>query len=252
MTTASPPVPSQRTPRALRVALTVIGAAIVVSLVALGTVTLLDLASRHTFDTHAGYTGVRALYIDDGGGDIALTGAPAGAPVSVTEHVTEGLATPRRRAVRDGAGGLHLTASCPEPLGLECQVTYDVAVPPDVTVSANSGAGDLIAGDIATNSSLKLSSGAGDVHAQRISAPVVRLESGAGDVQAQLSTPARLLTASSGAGDVTLTVPDVTYAVHASSGAGSVSDSSLRTDPSAPRTILASSGAGDVKIGVGR
>jgi hypothetical protein len=250
MTTATQTTP--RTPASIRLVLLVVAALAGASLVGLGALTLLDLASRHTFVTRSGYAGVRALYIDEGSGDISLTGAPAGSDVTVVANVTEGLATPSRHASLDPGGALHLTTHCPGLLGLECQVDYHVTVPPGITVHANSGAGSVVASDITTSSQLRLESGAGDVTATGVSAPMITLDSGAGDVRAQLRTAAQHLEATSGAGDVTLTVPDERYAVQASSGAGTVSDSSIRIDPSSPRTIHASSGAGDVRISVNR
>jgi hypothetical protein len=80
----------------------------------------------------------------------------------------------------------------------------------------------------------------------------VRLSSGAGDIHALLLRPAEHLEASSGAGDIVLTVPNLAYAVTTSSGAGSITDSSLSIDPSSPRRINASTGAGDVTIQASR
>jgi hypothetical protein len=241
-------IDSARAPVAIRITLTLIGAVIAVGLVLAGALTLLDLSARHTFDTRASYDGVQSLFVDDGGGDVVLTSAPAHSPLLVSEHVTEGLTTPGRRATRDRTGGLHLKASCPDFPGPECQVGYQIVVPSGVAVIVSSGAGDIVATNLTSTASVQLSSGAGDVTARQISAPNVKLDSGAGDVSLQLTAPAQQLEASSGAGDVTLTVPNATYAVHATSGAGNVSDQSLRIDPASPRTIHASSGAGNVTI----
>ena len=63
-----------------------------------GVVALLDVAARHTFTAHSTFAGVHRLIVDNSVGDVHLVRARAGAPVSVTAHVTEGLGNPRRRA----------------------------------------------------------------------------------------------------------------------------------------------------------
>jgi hypothetical protein len=206
----------------VRLSLTVLGALLIAALVAYGAFELIDLASRHSFDVAATYGGVRSLEVDGGTGDVHLIGGAAGNSVVVVEHVTEGLSTPDRKAVRGASGALNISATC------------------SVSISNNCG--------VSTTAPLKLSSGDGDVNAVGIEAGNVTLESGNGDVTATLDRAPTRLDASSGNGDVTLTVPNTTYAVHASSGNGTVSDQTLQTDPSSPRSITASSGNGDVTI----
>jgi hypothetical protein len=168
--------------------------------------------------------------------------------VIVTEHVTEGLQVPSREAKLDKAGALTLKEDCTLPIGTECDVSYEIAVPAGVGVVVHSGAGDVNASGLITTAALRLSSDAGDITALDVSAPQLQLDSGAGDVTATVTTPPKRLEASSGVGGVTLTVPNVTYDLHASSGVGAVTDSAVQNDPSSPRRIDASSGAGDVII----
>ena len=248
MATTDPTLEWRMSGRRLRRALSVLGALLLALLIAYGAFELIDLASRHSFDVRASYAGVRSLEVDGDSGDVHLTGAPAGSEVAVVEHVTEGLSAPRREALRGADGALRLTTSCSIVVNNNCSVSYTIAVPPDVAVNAGSGEGDVDANGLSGTGPLKLSSGNGDVNAIAISAGNVTLESGNGDVNATLDRAPTRLDASSGNGDVTLTVPDTTYAVHASSGNGTVSDATLRTDPSSPRTITASSGNGDVTI----
>ncbi len=234
---------SPRTPPAMRIMLGLLTSAVAAAVVLGGAYSLLDVAARHTSHLRASYAGVRALIVDDDNGDVRLTGAPAGSALVVHEQVTQGLATPQHRAVRERGGVLALSSSCDDLLGPECNVAYSIVVPSGISVTAGSGAGDISARD---------RSGAGDVSASRVSAADVRLSSGAGDIRADLRGNLHRLVASSGAGDVTLTVPNAVYHVNATSGAGSVSDQGLRQDPASPRTITASSGAGDVTIDVAR
>ena len=208
--------------------LTVLGALLLAFLIACGAYGLADVASRHSFELHASYRGVQALRVDGGDGDVHLTGAPSGSALTVVEHITDGLTSPSRLA-RLGAGGvLHLSGGCTVVFSNSCGVSYTIAVPAGVAVDADSGSGN--------------------VDAQGIRASHVHLDSGNGDVTATFDQAPTQLDASSGNGDVTLTVPNVTYAVHASSSNGNVADSTLRIDPSSPRTITASSGNGDVTI----
>jgi hypothetical protein len=234
----------------MRRSLTVLGSLLLALVIAYGAFELIDLGSRHSFDVSAGYGGVRSLEVDAGSGDIHLTTGAAGSEVLVAERVTEGLTTPDRKAVRSPGGALRLSASCPIDITNFCRVSYTIRVPPGVAVNAESGNGTVDAQDLSMTRPLKLSSGNGDVNATGIDADNVTLDSGNGDVTATLDRAPTRLDASSGNGDVTLTVPNTTYAVHASSGNGSVSDSTLRIDPSSPRSITASSGNGDVTVRV--
>lgn len=266
MTTVTQPAPAHRTPPAIRRALLVLAALVALGLVATGTYNLLDLAARHTTIERASYDGVRSLLVEDAS-DVALTGAPAGAPLQVVAHVTEGLSSPGTSAERDGDGTLRLSASCPGFFGGQCGVDYEIRIPAGTVVQVQAGAGDVVAeqldssepielhssaGDVTAIDvaapSIKLSSSAGDVEARDLSADRIELESSAGDVVASLRTPAEQLLADSSAGDVELLVPDSVYRIDASSSAGDVETSGVSTDPGSPRTITAHSSAGDVRV----
>jgi len=272
-TTATQPLPARirRTPGPIRVILIVVVIGYAIFAIGSGVVALLDVAARHTFTARSTFAGVHRLVVDNSVGDVHLVRARAGAPVSVTAHVTEGLGNPRRTAQRSADGTLRLSASCANVfVGPSCDVGYTVAVPTGVRVGIESSGGDITvrdyvgrtplslsssAGDInasgITVPSLQLDSSAGDVRADAIRAPVVHGESSAGDVVLRLSAAPRTLTAESSAGDVRLTVPDQVYRVKASSSAGSVTDGDIRQSPRAPHSIEASSSAGDVTIAPG-
>ncbi len=232
----------------VRYLLALIGALIAGAIVLLGAWTLLDLAARHTFAVRSTFRGVASLKVDAGTGDVHLTSVPEGSAMVVVAHVTEDLTSPHREAVRQPGGVLRLTDGCGSILNTQCSVSYDITVPAGTKVDVGSGAGDVTANGLSTDSSVDLHSGAGDVTAIAINAPVVKLSSGAGDIEGQLTRVASSLDASSGAGDVTLRVPNASYAVNAGSGAGTVSDSTLRVDPTSPFRISAHSGAGNVTI----
>ena len=258
--------PGHRTPPAIRRALLVVAGLVALALVAQGTYHLLDLAARHTTTERASYDGVRALVIEDAS-DVHLTSAPAGAPVQVLAHITEGLRTPSRSAERSADGTLALSASCPGFFGGHCKVSYEVRVPSGTIVRAEADAGDVVAEDLFSANPVELKSSAGDVTAIDVTAPSITLFSSAGDVEARglsadrvdlgssagdvlvsLRTPADRLVADSSAGDVDVLVPDAVYRVDATSSAGDVDASDVRTDPGSARTITAHSSAGDVRV----
>jgi hypothetical protein len=264
LTHAAPP--ARRTPLPVRRALLVVAALLALFLVATGTYNVLDLASRHTTTERSSYADVRALVVEDAS-DVRLTGAPAGAPLEVLAHVTEGLRAPSRSAERAADGGLRLSSSCPGFFGGQCGVDYEIRVPSGTVVNVQASAGDVVAEDLATTRPVKLSTSAGDVTAVGVSAPSITLtssggdvqarglsaervdaESSAGDVVAALKTPAEQLLADSSAGDVELLVPDAVYRVDATSSAGDVDASNVSTDPASSRRITAHSSAGDVRV----
>jgi hypothetical protein len=267
------PRPVSRTPYALRVILILLVFVSGILAIASSALALLDLAARHEFTTRASYPGVRVLAIDNSVGDVHLVGTPAGAPVSVRTHVTEGLRTPHRSITRGPGSVLHLGARCSDALGgASCDVGYTVAVPPDVHVhQVSASGGDISARDLVSRDvlvldsnggdislagvrapSLYLHSSAGDVTTTGISASIVSATSSAGDVRVELVAPPRHVAVNSSAGDVHLTVPNLVYALKASSSGGDVFDHDVRQDPRSPRKIDATSSAGDVRISVQR
>ncbi len=246
--------------------LLVVGSILVAGLILGGGATLLDIAAQRTYDVRTSYAAVQSLAINDEGGDVRLTSAPAGGRLTVTRHVTEALTSPHGSARLGPGGRLELASGC-GGFVLECRVGYTVAVPTGIPVDVQAGAGDVTASGLHTAGGIRLSSSAGDVSASDISSPAVvmtssagnvvgtridsrrvSLSSGAGDVIADVNGLVDKLVAGSDSGSVTLRVRNSIYFVHASSGSGTVSDATLRTDPASPRSIDATAGAGDVRI----
>ncbi|HWH12309.1 MAG TPA: DUF4097 family beta strand repeat-containing protein [Solirubrobacteraceae bacterium] len=220
-TTQQLTMPVSSMPSPVRRLLLVLGSTLVVALILFGGFTLLDIAAHHTYDVRSSYAAVQSLEIDDGSGRVALTGSTAGGRVTLTQHVSQGLTSPRRAATLGPGGVLRLTSGC-SGFDLECRVGYAVTVPVGIPVTVNSGAGDVSASDLHTAGVVHLSSGAGDISAtdisgqtiqlssdagdvvaRRIGAPQLRLSSGAGDITADVTSPVGKLVAGSGAGDVT-------------------------------------------------
>jgi len=259
-----------RTPLSVRRALLVIGGIVAVLMVAQTTVSLLDLASRHTTTDVRTFEGVTALVIDDSS-DVSLTSAPAGSPLEVHARVTEGLRSPERRVTQNDDGQLRLSSSCPIFFGGTCTVDYEIRVPAGTAIRAETSAGDIeaiglrsaqpveldtSAGDITVADveapTLDLSSSAGDVSASGVNVPDVHADTAAGDVDLSLIRPAERVEANTSAGDVVIVVPDALYRVRTESSAGDVDTEAVRTSPDASRTIRAVTSAGDILIGTRR
>ena len=272
-TLAEPPVtppPPYRTPPALRRLLAALAALVALAMVAGATVGLLDLAARQTTTVRASFDGVRALEVAGDGGRAdhrrarRLPGARGHA-----RHRGPAQPGAARRARRQGT--LRLSSSCPAFFTSQCAVRYEVSVPPDVRVRADSSAGDVVAEDLVTDQAVALETSAGDVSATGVNAPSVRLHSSAGDVvgrglgservdasssagdvRVSLLVPPLALDADSSAGDVELVVPDEVYRLDADTTAGDVDTREVRVDRDSRRSIRARSSAGDVRIDVRR
>lgn len=254
-----------RTPAAVRIALYALFALTGVALVAVGSLSLLDLAARKTTVDVRTYGGVDRLMIDDAG-DVRLTSAPAGEEMRVRAKVTAGLQTPERDAQLRG-GTLELTSSCGFFISGSCNVEYEIAVPAGTAVRVDATAGDVQAENLTSTVPVELESSAGDVSAIDVSAPALTLSSSAGDVEAR-GVRAERVTADSSAGDVALSLrdvpqrvdahssagdveivlPDAVYRLDASSSAGDVDNRHVRTDSDSRHVIKARSSAGDVLV----
>jgi hypothetical protein len=267
MSTQTPPAPAPyRTPPAIRRALFTLAALLALFLVAVGTISILDVAARSTTEQLSSHTGVRALAIE-GASDVRLTSAPAGSPLQVRARVTAGLRTPTTDVRRRSDDTLELSASCPVLFDGSCDVDYEIAVPAGTQVRVDTGAGDVraeglssttpielesSAGDITvadlTAPELRLSTSAGDVDASGIRSATVRAVSSAGDVSLSLRTAPERVDADTSAGDVELVLPDESYRIDASTSAGDVDDRQVRNDPASPRVVRVRTSAGDIRI----
>jgi hypothetical protein len=232
-------------------------------LVALGAWSMVNALARTTTEERATYPGLRSVEVEDAG-HVRVTGVPAGSAVRVVAQITHSLTSPEQRV--DHAGGrLVIDSSCPVVLAQECEIDYEIAVPPDVRVVVDARGADVEAADLRTDEPLLLHSSAGDVSAERVVAPELdagssagdvrlleigspRIEarSSAGDVRVDALSPLTRLAARSSAGDVDVVVPEGVYALTATAGAGDVRAGAIRTDPDSRRSLELRSSAGDV------
>ena len=251
-----------------RRALTAVGVLAGLALVAAGAWLLANLAARDSRVVRTTYANVRALRIDADGGDITLRSAPAGAPLTVEEHVTRGLISPRRRN-RLAAGELRMRAECRGVPSLSCGVRYVVSVPQRTAVFATSGTGDVEADGLTSRARSELTTGSGEIRVRGAAAPAlalqtgdggigatglsaatVRAQAGSGSIALGLRDAPGILIAESGSGDVVLTVPDRPYALTTSTGSGHIIDAGIRQDTTSPHKVVARAGSGDVVLSV--
>jgi hypothetical protein len=229
--------------------------------------TFVNLLARSTTVERTSYAALDEVAVDDAG-RVRLTGAPAGAPVVVTERITRDLTGPRRRVTHSG-GRLVLDSSCHMVVGTTCRIDYEIAVPPDVRIVVDARDGEVEAADLRSDRPLRLRSAAGDVRVERVVAPELDASSAAGDVRLLNVNAARIdatsaagevrvdalapltrLVARSSAGDVHAVVPEGIYALRATAGAGDVRAGAIRTDPDSRRILELRSSAGDVRAEV--
>jgi hypothetical protein len=146
-----------------------------------------------------------------------------------------------------------------------CSRNYVVHVGPAVSVTVDSGEGDIVVGamsgpltlytgegDVTVRNGdglLRATTGEGDISVTGAHSDQVEAKSGEGDVAVGLATvPARVMVTSS-EGDVTVELPrgPASYRVHVNSGEGQVSNT-VKDNPASRRQVSATSGEGDVSV----
>jgi Putative adhesin len=259
----------------------VVAAALVgLALITLGAVSLIGLAIQRTERSTRSWSGVEAIEVEVGSGDVEVTAAGRG-DVQVEQIERRSWRAPRTEARLSG-GVLQLSARCRPAWFGNCEVDYRIQAPASTRVQARSSSGDLLATGLRSAVDLQTRSGnvqvrevvgpvsaatnsgnvavrdsEGDVRARTSSGDVtgvdlvarsIEARSSSGDVRvAAVRTAPDALTAVTSSGDVRVIVPDETYRVDAHSSSGDV-NLSLRQDPDAPRHIEARTSSGDVDV----
>ena len=158
---------------------------------------------------------------------------------------------------------LYLEGACPE-FHHNCSIDIDVAIPADVWVAGETGAGDIDVWGVTAGVDLDSGSGdvdlhdivgfvgvftgAGDVRGHLLDSATVWVECGAGDVDIEVTSEIDEVTIDTGAGDVDLQVPQGTYAVQASTGAGNVAIEGITSVSGADARLWVETGAGNITI----
>jgi hypothetical protein len=119
-------------------------------------------------------------------------------------------------------------------------IDYDITLPKNSVLSANSGSGDVDIQDV--GSSLKAHSGSGNVRARGIPGPAT-LGTGSGDIEFQQTAPGDVK-AETGSGNITLR--GVSGALKSSTGSGNIE---VEGQPSSDWRL--STGSGNIHLAVG-
>jgi len=262
--------------------LLVIGVAFAALSVAYGCIILLDLLAGETSTVGRTFAGVEQIELASHCGGVTIVGdRPAGASTTVSRKVRRGLQEPDADETLNGST-LRLHTSCPVFPQTFNEVTYEVHVPPGVAVAGSAsgkirltdvdGPIDLRATDggidvTGAEGRLSLHSGSGGIHvvdssgqmvlstsdggirAEGVGATSVVARTGAGGITLDLLDAPDRIDASTGDGgiDVTLPADAPAYATTTDTGDGSVANT-IRTDPTAPRTITARTGNGGITL----
>jgi hypothetical protein len=240
------------------------GSVFSVALLAWGTLNIFDLVAHQRTHVHMDVPShVAAVEAHLGNGSIQVVGTDA-ATASVDATVSRGL-RPTHHSEQVVGDRLVVRSSCPSPFDTWCGVDYRVSVPRDVTLSISSDDASVtianVSGDLDVSTSdgsinvdgprrgLRLHSSDGNITATDSQSPTAEVTSGDGSVNLTFSASPSDVAVRTGDGNATVVVPDTpgAYRVTTSTGDGGVS-SSIRTDPSAPRTIAVSTGDGSISI----
>ena len=145
------------------------------STVAQRTVSLLDLAARHT-TTEVEQLRRRPLARDRRRQRRRLTTAPAGAPLELVTKLTEGLRSAVARRAGDGDGTLQLSSSCGWVFGgNSCGVDYEIRVPAGTRVQVDASPATSTPSDLRSSQPVVLAASSGDIDAIGVTAPALRL-----------------------------------------------------------------------------
>ncbi|TDD94836.1 DUF4097 family beta strand repeat-containing protein [Actinomadura rubrisoli] len=186
---------------------------------------------------------VRQLALDLSTGDIALTpGAPGVLQVQRKIKWSGSLPVFDERWNGDT---FHVGDRCPSDA--ECSITYAVALPPDVTVTARTREGDITVHNL--SGALAMNTSAGDISGTGLAGAQITAATGAGNVQLAFGRAPARVEAVSTAGQVDVNVPrGQSYLVQTGAKEGGTSVQ-VPQSPSAGHLIIARSSAGDVRVG---
>ncbi len=194
--------------------------------------------------------GVTRIVVDGEAGDITIA-VEDRSDIEVTSELSSSLWSEVRNQVDTSAGALTVTSGCDNSFFVfNCSVSHTIRIPADAV-----GELDLstAAGTIAVTGSsaeVEARTSAGDIELLDFSGDGATLRTTAGSITVDAAVAPRAISAETTAGRIAITVPDEVYAVDTDTTAGDA-DVSVRTDPNADRTIIASTTAGEITISNG-
>jgi hypothetical protein len=185
--------------------------------------------------------------LDVGAAPVQVIG---GATDAVEVRRTEEFAFGRRprvtRAVDTRTGALRITARCPATVLSTCGVSFRIAVPDNVLVSARTTSGRVTITSL--NGSARVATSSGDVAISGFCGFTLIATSASGDVSSAADCSPDRMELRSGSGDVHAVVPAGRYRVDAHNDANGQRVRNLTEADDASFAIQALSGSGEVTV----
>ena len=222
-----------------------VAASLLVLVLAGGTLIAWWAFTRETRTTSYRVLGdVVGVRLDVGDADVEISGGATAIDVREVDSFAFGQPSDETHTVENGT--LNVVSRCPDQVLGSCQASFHIALPDNVPLAIETSSGTIRLSGV--RSSVKLSSGSGDITATGFCgfSFSATSDSGAVDVHSQCS--ADRLEARSRSGDVTVTVPAGRYAVDAQSDTGAVHIRGLDPVEEAGFQVQAQSGSGDVTV----
>jgi Putative adhesin len=188
-----------------------------------------------------------AVELDVESAPVQITGGATGAvDVRRTEEFAFGRRPRVTRALDARTGVLRITARCPATVLSTCGVSFRIAVPDNVLVSARTTSGPVAIASL--NGSARIATTSGDVALTGFCGFTLVATSASGDVSAAADCSPDRMELRSGSGDVHAVVPPGRYRVDAHNDANSQRVRNVTEADDASFAIQALSGSGDVVV----
>lgn len=218
-------------------------------------------AAQEENATFSGSDSISSVDLESDAGRVEVVVAPAGEIkiLRTSRYVLD--APDLREVVVDGV--LRLTARCPRPVAVACDVRFRLELPPAVALRVRGGRATVsvrgVAGpvDVQTKAgaiSLEGTSGpvtartaAGSIDGVDLAPPFIDASTAAGSIRLSLTKPPGRVDLATRAGGIDLVLPPDRYRVEAESGAGKV-DVGVVDDDTSSYTVRARTDAGSIRI----
>jgi hypothetical protein len=220
-------------------------------------------SSSSSHDQRAFSVGGTRLVIDDTSSDLQVV--PGNGPgVEVQRWLSGTAASPGHSSWTVQADTLHLGIDC-SGLVFSCGSRFEVAVPPGMEVTVNSGPNTVTVSSLSApvtvngnqggvnisgvSGSLRVSTGSGSIAAAALRSSAVQVTTSQGSADISFAAAPRSVSVRSGTGNATVRVPTAGHQYHVlvSSDTGSAT-SKVPDDPRAGRVVQVSSGNHDATV----
>ena len=206
-----------------------------------------DLASHHERLVSYPVGGaVSRVVLDVDDADVTVVGGGRAAQVEVSrrERYSFGRPADTRKTVENGV--FKVTSRCADSMPHACSVRYRVAIPDNVPVDVETGAGDVTFQRY--QGSATVSTSAGDVDVEGFCGFSLQATAVSGNVDATAACPLQELALRSRTGSVHAIVPPGRYVIDAQSASGRQTLRGIGSTEDAPFSIQALSSSGDVLV----